>query len=390
MLLTIITFIVILGLLVLAHELGHFITAKRAGVRVEEFGFGLPPRVFGLYRDPKTKKWKVARMKTKTAPTTIYSLNWILLGGFVKIKGEQGEDAGEEDSFAHKSIGKRICIVSAGVIMNILLTIILFSFGYLIGMPKQIDETIDKRFAKIRDEQIVVTNVLEGFPAGFAKIQQGDRIVKIDGKLFITIDEIQKYVNTKGNTPLNIRIRRDSKIYDLSLTTKPLPNSEKRGMGVELAEVGVVSYPWYIAGIQGILTTLGFAKEIVLAFFNLLKDLIISQRVTIELSGPVGIAVMTGEVTRLGFIYILQFTALLSLNLAIINFIPFPALDGGRALFLIIEKIRGKAVNAKMESIIHSIGLYILLLLILAVTVKDVSRFSKGFRLFLDSLREIL
>lgn len=390
MLLTIITFIVILGLLVLAHELGHFITAKRAGVRVEEFGFGLPPRLFGLYRDPKTKKWKMAGIKTKTAPTTIYSLNWILLGGFVKIKGEQGENAGEEDSFAHKSIGKRICIVSAGVIMNIILTIILFSFGYLIGMPRQIDETIDNRFAKIRNEQIVITNVLKGFPADLAKIQQGDRIVEIDGKLFITIDEIQKYVNSKGNTPLNIRMRRDGKIYDLSLATKPLPKSENLGMGVELAKVGIVSYPWYIAGIQGVLTTLGFANEIVSAFFNLLKDLIISQRVTIELSGPVGIAVMTGEVTRLGFIYILQFTALLSLNLAIINFIPFPALDGGRALFLIIEKIRGKAVNAKMESIIHSIGLYFLLLLILAVTIKDVSRFSNGFRLFLDSLREIL
>lgn len=376
---TFIVFVVILGLLVFVHELGHFFTAKKSGVSVEEFGFGLPPRIFGIYKDSQSKKWKKVGIKSHIAPTTIYSLNWIPLGGFVKIKGEQGENANDPDSFGNKPIGKRILIISAGVIMNIFLSAFLFFVGYTIGMPQEIDDSIGK-FAKISNEQIIISGVFEKTPAQEAGVKPGDAIIDIDGQKFNNIENIQKHIKEKSGEEMNLHINRDGVETFIKVTPKILDTIESPVIGVDLTHIGVVAYPWYIAIWEGIKTTGFFLKEIVVAFFDLIKNLIVAQRVSVDLSGPVGIAVMTGEVTRLGFIYILQFAALLSLNLAVINFMPFPALDGGRALFLVIEKLRGKPVNPKVESLIHSIGLYALLILVVIVTYKDVIRFSDKFK----------
>lgn len=386
MILTFIVFVIVLGLLVFVHELGHFLTAKKSGVRVEEFGFGLPPRIFGVYKDGKSNTWRKIGMKMHIAPTTIYSLNWIPLGGFVKIKGEQGENAHDTDSFGNKSISKRILIISAGVIMNILLAIFLFFIGYMIGMPKEIDSTINSRFAKIKNEEIIITAVFDGLPAKKDGIMPGDAIQNIDNNTFSTIEKIQEYMQSKKDSAINVQIKRMNQTITFTLTPEIIQETKKVGIGVGLTSIGTVSYPWYIAIFESVKTTMYFVKEILIAFYNLIKNLIITRHVSVELSGPVGIAVMTGEVTRLGFIYILQFAALLSINLAIINFMPFPALDGGRVLFLIIEKLRGKAANARIESLIHSIGLYVLLLLVVVVTYKDILRFSDKFKSLWSSL----
>ncbi len=386
MILTFIVFVVILGLLVFIHELGHFVTAKKSGVKVEEFGFGLPPRIFGIYKDKKSNTWRKVGIKTHVTAETIYSLNWIPLGGFVKIKGEQGENAEDSDSFVHKSIFKRILIVSAGVIMNILLAIFLFFIGYMIGMPKEIDSTTNSRFAKIKNEEIIISAVFDGLPAKKNGIVTGDAIQSIDNNTFTTIEKIQEYMQGKKDTTINVQIKRMNQTITFTLTPEIIQETKKVGIGVGLTAIGTVSYPWYIAIFESVKITMYFIKEILIAFYNLIKNLIITHRVSVELSGPVGIAVMTGEVTRLGFIYILQFAALLSINLAIINFMPFPALDGGRVLFLIIEKLRGKAVNARIESLIHSIGLYVLLLLVVVVTYKDILKFSDKFKSLWSSL----
>ena len=379
MLLTIITFVLVLGILVFAHEIGHFVSAKRLGVCVEEFGFGLPPRIIGTYKDPATKKWKIAGIKTRTRGATIYSFNWIPLGGFVKIKGEQGENPEEEDSFSHKSIAKRIFILSSGVAMNVILALGILTLGFIIGLPREINEKeINSRWAKIKDEKIYVTDVLQDYPAEKANIKPNDIILAINDIAFSDILKLQEYTNIHAKETLKISLERNHK----KITAELSPKIEKDGralMGVLLSKMGIVSYPWYIAIWEGAKATVYLIKEIIIAFIMLFKNLIIAKKAIIELSGPVGIAIITGEVARMGIIYILQFTAILSLNLAIINFLPFPALDGGRVLFLCLEKIRGRAINARIESYIHNIGLYLLFLLVIVITYNDILRFSDKF-----------
>lgn len=378
MILTIITFILILGLLVFVHELGHFITARRAGVKVDEFGFGFPPRAMGVYKDPTTKKWNFVGSKTKEAPATIYSINYLPLGGFVKIKGEQGENAQDPDSFGHKSIGQRIFILSSGVLMNVILTFALLSIGFKIGLP-QIIEDIDLKNAKVRNEKIQIVDVLVGLPAQKQGLQLGDTILSVDGTLFTQLEELQGYLHSKIGISVKFQLKRGNEVIEKYITPEKILENEKGGIGVGLVKTGIVSYPIFRSIFKGAETTLFLTKEIILAFYTLIKNLIISRSVTVDISGPVGIAIITGQVTKMGIIYILQFAALLSLNLAIINFLPIPALDGGRVLFLVLEKMRGKPISPKIEASLHNLGFILLMVLVVLVTFRDIFRFSDSF-----------
>ncbi|MDP2736944.1 MAG: site-2 protease family protein, partial [bacterium] len=168
--------------------------------------------------------------------------------------------------------------------------------------------------------------------------------------------------------------------YDLMIMPEVLTETGLGGIGIGIIETGIVSYPWYLAIFEGIKTTLFLTWAIIMAFYELIKSLTLGQGVTADLSGPVGIATLTGQVARLGFVYLLQFTALLSINLAVINFFPFPALDGGRVLFLIIEKIKRSPVKAEVEGAIHNIGFVLLMALILMVTFLDIAKFGNVFQ----------
>lgn len=356
--LTIIIFLLVLSVLVFVHEFGHFIIAKKSGIRVDEFGFGFPPRLFGIKKKD-----------------TLYSVNLIPLGGFVRIKGEDGSGKSDADSFAAKSIGRRIVIILAGVIMNVILAAVLLSIGAGIGIPRAIPEA--DRFAKVRDAQIQVVSVLLGSPAERAGIEAGDVIISADGKEYIDIEELRTYIS--ANSVVNFKLKRNGEELELSAQTELLPRVARVGIGVGLLKTGIVSYPWYIAPWQGITETGFYIKEITLSFGRILGDLFLGQPVSVDLSGPVGIAVLTGKVARLGFIHLLQFAALLSINLAFINVLPFPALDGGRMLFLAIEGILRKPVSRKVEAIIHNIGFVILIMLVLLVTYRDLVKYSSGF-----------
>lgn len=389
MLITILIFLVVLVLLVLVHEFGHFVAAKISGVKVEEFGFGFPPRLIGWYKDSQTKKWKRVGITQKSSSGTIYSLNMLPLGGFVKLKGELMTDIDDEESFAKQTFWKKFTILSAGVGMNIVLAAVLFSIGFMIGVPWEIDENVDTRAATIRDRHIAITHVIKDFPAEQAGIQPGDKLINIDGKEFSSIQEIQQYIHEHRSNEMTLKLQREER--ETIVTLRPIISEEiQRGViGVGLTEVGIISYPWYRAIFEGWKMTLFILKKIILALYELFKNLIVEKTVSAELSGPVGIAVLTGEVARLGFIYLLQFTALLSLNLAVINFLPFPALDGGRVLFILIEKIRGKAVDARIEALIHNIGLSLLLVLVFVISYRDILRFSDTFARLWDSIKSI-
>ncbi|TSD04715.1 MAG: membrane-associated zinc metalloprotease [Parcubacteria group bacterium Athens0714_12] len=330
MFLTIVTFIIILSVLVLVHE------------------------IFGI----------------KKGETT-YSLNWIPFGGFVKIKGESGEDKDDPDSFANKKIWQRCLILSNGVVMNFLLAVVLLSIGFLIGIPLSTDDL--PGYAKVRDEKISIVEVAENYPAQEAGLKMGDALLSIDNQEFEEIKDVQNYIESKKS--VIIKVERGGRELDKEISTTQ-EDDGRNVIGVALAKTGIVSFPWYLALWGGLKATFNLTLQIIIVLFFLFKKLFFQGTLISEVSGPVGVAVMTHTMVEMGFVYILQFAALISINLGIINFLPFPALDGGRVLFLILEKIRGKPVNQRVEAVIHNVGFIFLIFLMFLVTYRDFVRFG--------------
>ncbi|NTU98396.1 RIP metalloprotease RseP [Candidatus Falkowbacteria bacterium] len=375
MLLTIIIFLLVLSLLVLVHEFGHFWTARRFGMKPDEFGLGFPPRAYGIYKTA-SGKWKKVRgnKEVKDAVDTIYSVNWIPLGGFVKLN-EDESSSDDPHHFINKKIWQRIVVVSAGVIMNILLAIVLISFGLMIGMPQSLDG-LDKN-AVITERKIQIIQVMDPSPAKQAGLAVGDAILKIDGREFADYPSIQKYVDENKSKELTYEINHAGETKEVKIKPEVRVETGKGGIGVALTETGLVKYPWYQAIWQGTKQTFILAWVILAAFYELIKGIFIGNGVSADVAGPVGIASLTGQVARMGFVYLLQFTALLSINLAIINFLPIPALDGGRVLFLIIEKVKKKPVRRELEAVIHNIGFLLLMILIVLVTLHDILNIAR-------------
>ncbi|KKQ61456.1 MAG: Membrane-associated zinc metalloprotease [Parcubacteria group bacterium GW2011_GWE2_38_18] len=368
--LTTLIFLIVLSVLVFVHELGHFFTARKFGIKAEEFGIGFPPRAYGIYKSISGKWKRVRGSKTvEDAADTIYSINWLPLGGFVKIKGEDGENV-DPDSFASKKIWQRAIVLSAGVFMNIVLAAVLISIGLMIGSPQALDGL--GKGAIVKDQQIQVVQVAENSPAKQAGIIAGDLILSIEDKKFATYQEIQNFVDENKGKVLNYKIKRNNEELNFKIQPEIREETGKGGVGVVLVESGTVRYPWYAAIWQGIKQTVLLTWAILVAFYELFRNLFMGQSVGADVAGPIGIAKLTGQVARLGVMHLIQFTALLSINLAIINFLPIPALDGGRILFLIIEKIKGKPVKKELEAIIHNVFFLLLMALILVITFKDV------------------
>lgn len=381
MFITTIIFIVVLSVIVFVHEMGHFYTARKLGAKVEEFGLGLPPRIFGVKKIAGKLKIIFGKEKeeVENAPT-IYSLNWIPIGGFVKIKGEGGVEGGveSEDSFANKPVWKRSVMIVSGVVMNVVFCMFLLMIGFGIGMPAVLDDDMDKAIISSRNLQ-----VLKVMPEGNAKkadVRVGDIISIVDGQRFLQVTDLNQYINGRVDQEVGVIVtRRGEEIHKtISVGTYIINGEEFTGLGVGLIETAMVRYPWYLAIWKGIVATFVWLITIVLAFAMVFKNLIVGAPVGVEVAGPVGIAVLTGQAAKMGFVYLLQFTALLSLNLAIINILPFPALDGGRLLFLAIEKIRGRAVKQEWENLVHNVGFILLMGLVVIVTLGDVLRYGGG------------
>lgn len=357
---TIIIFILILGLLVFVHELGHFIMARKTGMRVEEFGIGFPPRLF-----------------SKVKNGTRYSINLIPLGGFVKITGENEEVQDDPQSFSNKKIWQRAVVLVAGVTMNVFLAFVVLTIGFMSGLPHVVDESIPQN-AKIRNHSVQVVEVLETSPAAEAGIELGDQLLTINSETISSADFLQSYVAEHADEEVAIAVKRNKDFIEYTITPTMLEGQEQAVIGVSIAETGVVSYPWYQAIWEGLKTTLFLLGKIVSLFAILLFNLVTKGQLIADISGPLGIAVMTGQVVDLGVAYILQFIAVLSLNLAVLNIVPFPALDGGKLLFLLIEKIKGSPINQKVENMIHNFGFLFLILLIVIITFHDFAQFGGG------------
>lgn len=355
MILTILVFLLILFVIVLVHEIGHFYTARKLGIGVEEFGVGFPPRLFSFKKNG-----------------IIYSFNLIPIGGFVKIKGESG-DNNDADSFISQPIWKRGIVLVSGVFMNMVLAFIIISIGFGVGIPSAVDGI--PKDAKIKDQKIQIINVYPNSPADKSGIKLGDYILSLDKQKFSSSEKATEYIGQNQDKEIAVSVSSSGEEKIINIKPETIQESgDKKIIGVAMVDVGLISYPWYKAPLHGFKSTVNLTVAISEALYDLVVGLFQGKGAP-DVSGPIGVAVFTGRARSMGFEYILQLMALLSINLAIINILPFPALDGGRVLFLIIEKIRKKQNNQKLEAVVNNIGFGLLMLLMLLVTYKDVLKY---------------
>ncbi|MBI2670000.1 MAG: RIP metalloprotease RseP [Candidatus Yanofskybacteria bacterium] len=357
---TLIIFIIVLSVLVFVHEFGHFIMAKRAGMKVEEFGFGFPPRAFGVKRGE-----------------TIYSVNWIPFGGFVKILGEDGQELENPRSFAAAKTSTKFGVIVAGVVMNFLLAVLLLTIGNAVGLRiGLVDEAAIRQAQNIKVQIIQVT---AQSPAERAGLQALDEIVgfKVNDEIMAVsnVNEVQEFIAQNAGSEITILIRNGKDLIEKKITPRVDPPPNEGALGVSLAATGLVQYPFPQSVIHGVTDSVNILGYTVAGYATIIKNIFVTGRTGVELSGPVGIAVITGKAARSGFTYLMQFVALISINLAVLNIIPFPALDGGRLLFVGVEKLRGKPIPKKIENSINTAGFALLILLMVYITTKDIIKF---------------
>ena len=357
----IILFIVILSLLVLIHEWGHFFVARRNKMKVEEFGIGFPPRIFGKKRGG-----------------TVFSINAIPLGGFVKIFGEDEDYKDKNGSFTSKSIPRRISVVVAGVLMNFLVAWLLLTLVFIIGVFAFVPENSNnsRHINNLEDRGMFVRHIIEGSATEKAGIELGDKIIQLSSDdLSVRPQDTEAFnqfiQKEKGNT-VQFEYKRKDVIHTTQMEIKKIHTSKEGVIGVVVEKGGTIKYPPHTALWAGLKETGQWIKLMMEGLGSMIGDIFKKGEVPQDVAGPVGIVKIAGQMQDLGLVYYLQFIAMISLNLAILNILPIPALDGGRLIFLIIEAIKGSPVNKKTEKYVHIAGFALLMLLILLVTIRDI------------------
>lgn len=350
------TFFIIVGLslLILAHELGHFAVAKLFKIKVDEFGFGFPPKIFG-----------------KKFGETEYTLNALPFGGFVKIYGENGEGAietekelnnGKNISFVSQPSWKKASVMLAGVTMNILFGWFIFSLISFIGIP----------------EHLAVIDVSKSSPAEIVGIKSGDFILEAqygDIKLFdpVRIDAFSSMAKNAGDNQISLKIQSGKEIKDTVLNGRTNPPASEGSLGVSIAQTGASPHSFFESIIYGAKETYFTSILIVQGFYDFLSKIFIPGTLK-SVAGPVGIVTFAKQASDIGFVYFFQLLGLISLNLAVLNLIPFPALDGGRVLIVLFEKIKGSPVSNRIQMWVNATGFIALIILMILVTIQDVTK----------------
>jgi regulator of sigma E protease len=372
LMITLLAIVVILGLLIFVHEFGHFIAAKVMGVEVKTFAFGFPPRLW-----------------SKKVGETTYAINLIPLGGYVSLSGEDetgdpGNGQNDPKSLLSKKPWQLFIIFIAGVLMNIVLAIVLLYFTFLIGF-QPIYSGMWQHAGVKNDLKVSIDDVEKGTPAETEGIQKGDIVKKVDGQnVYLDSDVItiiQDNSNNNGAT-VSLQILRNNQLLTKTLKTykaKVLSGSkevEVNRIGVVLSTEGKVSGNILSSLPAAISETWHITKLTVLGIIDLFRQLILKFTVSNNVTGPVGIFVATNYFASLGFMYLVQFTALLSVSLAVFNVLPIPGLDGGHIAIMVLELISRRKFSQRTKNLIILIGFGLLILLMVTVTIKDFINFD--------------
>jgi regulator of sigma E protease len=361
-------FLAILFVLVLVHELGHFAVAKWMGMRVDEFGIGFPPKLFGIKRGE-----------------TEYTLNLFPIGGFVKIYGENGigdesqrvePSNGNGRSFTAKSRTAQALVLVAGVTMNVLLAWLLFAVAFSVGVRTSVSE------AEATDAAVLtITSVMPESPAAKAELPLGVGITGAvsgnDALTTLTPSAFSAFVAEHGAEEIVLTYTKDG--TEQATTLKPqegliADDASRAAIGVSLAQVEIVKRSIGRSIIDAGAHTIASTKAVAVGIAMLVYDSIRFEADFSQVAGPVGIVGLVGEASAYGFTTLLTFTAFISLNLAVINILPFPALDGGRLLFVVIEAIKGSPIKAQYAATLNTLGFFLLIALMVAVTWSDIAR----------------
>ena len=363
---TILLFILILSALVFVHELGHFLTAKMFGIRVDEFAIGFPPKIIG---------WKKGE--------TTYAINLIPLGGYVKIFGE---DPNEENttgpdskrSFVNVAKWKQIVILLSGIFMNLIFAWLLITASFNFGLLTAIDEGYKGNAQNI---SVMVLSVMKDSPGEKAGLKQGDNILSIEaGKIKNTspnVSDIQKIIaESKNNIVINYKRGNATGTVNVMATSGVVEG--RKAIGISMSLVGTVKYGFFQSFYEGAKLTIAETKNITKGIYGFIGGAFRGQSgLLAQVAGPVGIAGMVGEASSMGISYLLGFIAMISINLAMLNLVPFPALDGGRVLFVLIEVIIRKKIKPVIANWANSIGFFLLIALMLFITYKDILKLIK-------------
>lgn len=346
-----IVFVVLILLLVASHELGHFLTAKWFGVRVDEFGLGIPPKVVGF-------QWG----------ETLYSLNLLPIGGFVRIFGEE-KDIEDPRSFSSRGFWVRTAIVAAGVVANIVVAFMLFTVLAWLGTEQA---------------GVQIQNIAPGSPAEAAGLKAGDFIVSIgdDSGMVISVDEVHEQIELHRGIDTTFRIQRDQEQLSIQITPRKNIPEGQGALGVVISEVGFLPVVWYKAPWAGLKMTYFGLKALTAGLVGFFAQLFSSGTAPGEVIGPIGIAFVARQSFDVGITAFLQLLAFLSLNLAVINILPIPALDGGRIFFFVIEKIIRRPIPARVSSAIHSVFFLLLIGFFIWITRQDILHYEQYLKLF--------
>ncbi len=357
MILAILVVIFSFSLLMALHEFGHFILAKKFGVKVEEFGIGIPPRLIG-----------------KQFGETVYSLNLLPLGAFVKIYGEDATGVSDFRSFLAKPIWQRALILLGGVISFWIISMILFTFILGLGAVTAVGDEDNSKFL---NPKVQILGVVSDLPAQNSGIKTGDTILKLQfqQELLETdkVDEVRSFIKEHGGLPLLLTIQRGKKILEMVVIPKKTLEGEGL-LGAYLQRTAVIKHSWFSAPVEGIKTTFNMTRLTLWGFSEIFQNLFKGKGLPegVELMGPVGAGVLMVSAFEINIVYFLQILATISILLAVTNLLPIPALDGGRLLFLGIEKVRGKPINREIEKNVNSIFFFLLIGLMIFVTAKDI------------------
>jgi regulator of sigma E protease len=351
----ILAFFSLIGLVTL-HEFGHFIVAKKFGVKVEEFGIGYPPRIIG-----------------KKIGETVYSLNWLPFGAFVKMPGEI-EHLEDSASFFKKPVWQRMLIVLAGVISFWLIAAVLFSIVMGLGAPTAIS---DDETAGITNPRIQLSLIAKNSPAELAGLRGGDNIIGIRDQNynFQKIDKVrdlQNFVKANTGQQVFVKVERGETVFEVSMLVRENPPEGEGALGVGLNRVDIKTYPLWQVPWRGILATVNMTEAVIIGYANAIANIFKGLPSGVELTGPVGIVSMFSQASELGINYFLQFVGMVAVYVAVFNILPIPSVDGGKFLFLIIEAIRRKPVSQKIEQTVTTACFGLLLLMMILVTIKDV------------------